>query len=219
MKNKMKKILLLALFALSLQACSQKTNDDASTSSDKNLETSQKESEDKAKDEKDNKEEVKKDDKKIEKDDKKEDSAKAEDKNNDESKESPTNGTLIETDGQYASLLLAEQEGKVDQAGHATYYECFVDATTNTLTVKGSLSYNEKVDDINTFENAKAMDKMTYIFKLDENSILRSTGGTSEPKPYTAEEFNDLAKKAKDSGLGLIIVVENGVVKTVSIAS
>ncbi|WP_311516840.1 hypothetical protein [uncultured Anaerococcus sp.] len=212
MKNKMKKILLLALFALTLQACSQKTNDDASTSSDKNLETSQKESEDKAKDEKDNKEEVKKDDKK-------EDSAKAEDKNNDESKESPTNGTLIETDGQYASLLLAEQEGKVDQAGHATCYECLVDAATNTLTVKGSLSYNEKVDDINTFENAKTMDKMTYTFKLDENSILRSTGGTSEPKPYTAEEFNDLAKKAKDSGLGLIIVVENGVVKTVSIAS
>ncbi len=208
----MKKILLLALFALTLQACSQKTNDDASTSSDKNLETSQKESEDKAKDEKDNKEEVKKDDKK-------EDSAKAEDKNNDESKESPTNGTLIETDGQYASLLLAEQEGKVDQAGHATCYECLVDAATNTLTVKGSLSYNEKVDDINTFENAKTMDKMTYTFKLDENSILRSTGGTSEPKPYTAEEFNDLAKKAKDSGLGLIIVVENGVVKTVSIAS
>ena len=41
----------------------------------------------------------------------------------------------------------------------------------------------------------------------------------NEPHPYTIEEFNNLANEVKDSGLGLVIIVENGVVKSASIAS
>lgn len=218
MKNNFRKVIFLGIFALALTSCSQdgdnnpkeptkqveEVKDKGEKEDPKKVEAEEKKKEDLAN------EEEKEDNKESSKENV-EDPTPPEDKDSD--------GSYLDLDGQYSSSLMANKEGEVDQMGHGTSYDFYVDEETNTLTVKGSLSYNENIDDINAYENANEIPKGEYTFKLDENTILRSTGGTNEPKPYTAEEFNNLFDKVKDSGLGLVIVVENGVVKTVSIAS
>lgn len=127
--------------------------------------------------------------------------------------------SYLEKDGKYLTSIIASQNGDFNELGYGSIYEFYVDSNTNTLIVKGSLNYNENTDDHDFLESSTQMDSSTYTFKLDDNSILRSTGGVNEPHPYTIEEFNNLANEVKDSGLGLVIIVENGVVKSASIAS
>lgn len=227
MKNNFKKIFALVLVALSLSACSQ-----------------DKESADKI----DNKVEVKinKDNKKEDdntkpkdlenKDDKNSDTKEDLDSSNNPTQENPegdiknieslentenndVDNSSLDKDGKYLTSIIASQNGDFNDLGYASIYEFYVDSNTNTLIVKGSLNYNENTDDHDFLEGSTQMDSSTYTFKLDDNSILRSTGGVNEPHPYTIEEFNNLANEVKDSGLGLVIIVENGVVKSASIAS
>ena len=227
MKNNFKKVFALVLVALSLSACSQ-----------------DKESADKI----DNKVEVKinKDNKKEDdntkpkdlenKDDKNSDTKEDLDSSNNPTQENPegdiknieslentenndVDNSSLDKDGKYLTSIIASQNGDFNDLGYASIYEFYVDSNTNTLIVKGSLNYNENTDDHDFLEGSTQMDSSTYTFKLDDNSILRSTGGVNEPHPYTIEEFNNLANEVKDSGLGLVIIVENGVVKSASIAS
>lgn len=227
MKNNFKKIFALVLVALSLSACSQ-----------------DKESADKI----DNKVEVKinKDNKKEDdntkpkdlenKDDKNSDTKEDLDSSNNPTQENPegdiknieslentenndVDNSSLDKDGKYLTSIIASQNGDFNDLGYASIYEFYVDSNTNTLIVKGSLNYNENTDDHDFLEGSTQMDNSTYTFKIDENSILRSTGGINEPHPYTIEEFNNIANEVKDSGLGLVIIVENGVVKSASIAS
>lgn len=227
MKNNFKKVFALVLVALSISACSQ----------DKERP-----------DEKDNKVEVKinKDNKKEDdntkpkdlknKDDKNSDTKEDLDSSNNPTQENPEgeiknveslenaesdneDSSYLDKDGKYLTSIIASQNGDFNDLGYASTYEFYVDGETNTLIVKGSLNYNEDIDDHDFLEGSTQMDNSTYTFKLDENSILRSTGGINEPDPYTIDEFNNIANDVKDSGLGLIIIVENGVVKSASIAS
>lgn len=227
MKNNFKKIFALVLVTLSLSACSQ-----------------DKESADKI----DNKVEVKinKDSKKEDdntkpkdlenKDGESSDTQEDPDVSNNPIKENPEgeiknveslenaesdneDSSYLDKDGKYLTSIIASQNGDFNDLGYGSCYEFYVDSETNTLIVKGSLNYNEDIDDHDFLESSTQMDNSTYTFKLDENSILRSTGGINEPHPYTIEEFNNIANDVKDSGLGLIIIVENGVVKSASIAS
>lgn len=227
MKNNIKKILALVLVALSLSACSQ--NKESSDKEDKKVEV---------KINKDNKKETSSKDKKDleNKDGESSDTKEDPDVSNNPIKENPEgeiknveslentenndeDNSSLDKDGKYLTSIIASQNGDFNDLGYASTYEFYVDAETNTLIVKGSLNYNEDIDDHDFLERSTQMDNSTYTFKLDENSILRSTGGMNEPHPYTIEEFNNIANDVKDSGLGLIIIVENGVVKSASIAS
>ena len=227
MKNNIKKIFALVLVVLSLSSCSQ------------NKENT---------DKKDNKVEVKinKDSKKEDDNTEPKDLENNAEKNSDTKgdsnvsnnpiKENPEgeiknidslentenneeDASYLEKDGKYLTSIIASQNGDFNELGYGSIYEFYVDSNTNTLIVKGSLNYNENTDDHDFLESSTQMDSSTYTFKLDDNSILRSTGGVNEPHPYTIEEFNNLANEVKDSGLGLVIIVENGVVKSASIAS
>lgn len=227
MKNNFKKVFALILVALALSACSQ------------NKENT---------DKKDNKVEVKinKDSKKEDDNTEPKDLENNAEKNSDTKgdsnvsnnpiKENPEgeiknidslentenneeDASYLEKDGKYLTSIIASQNGDFNELGYGSIYEFYVDSNTNTLIVKGSLNYNENTDDHDFLEGSTQMDSSTYTFKLDDNSILRSTGGVNEPHPYTIEEFNNLANEVKDSGLGLVIIVENGVVKSASIAS
>lgn len=224
MKDNFKKIFALVLVALSISACSQNKE-----SADKKVEV---------KINKDNKKETSSKDKKDlenednESSDTKEDS----DDSNNLTKENPEgeiknveslenaenndeDNSYLDTDGKYLTSIIASQNGDFNDLGYASTYEFYVDGETNTLIVKGSLNYNADINDRDFLESSTQMDNSTYTFKLDENSILRSTGGMNELHPYTIDEFNNIANDVKDSGLGLIIIVENGVVKSASIAS
>lgn len=221
MKNNFRKVIFLGIFALALTSCSQDGDNNPKEPTKQVEEVKDKgekedpkkvEAEEKKKEELANEEE--KEDNKESSKENIEEPTPPEDKDDKDS-----DGSYLDLDGQYSSSLMANKEGEVDQMGHGTCYEYYVDKDTNTLTVRGSLSYNETIDDINAYENADSIPKGDYIFKLDENTELRSTGGLNADKPYTVDEFNEMYDKVKDSGLGLVIVVENGVVKTVSIAS
>lgn len=227
MKNNIKKILALVLVALSLSACSK--NKESADKEDKKVEV---------KINKDNKKEddnTKPKDLKN-KDDKNSDTKEDLDSSNNPTQENPegeiknieslentenndVDNSSLDKDGKYLTSIIASQNGDFNDLGYASTYEFYVDGETNTLIVKGSLNYNEDIDDHDFLEGSTQMDNSTYTFNLDENSILRSTGGINEPHPYTIDEFNNIANDVKDSGLGLIIIVENGVVKSASIAS
>ena len=224
MKNNFKKIFALVLVALSLSACSQ--NKESADKEDKKVEV---------KINKDNKKETSSKDKKDleNKDNESSDTKEDPDVSKNPIKENPEgeiknveslenneeDSSSLDKDGKYLTSIIASQNGDFNDLGYASTYEFYVDSETNTLIVKGSLNYNEDIDDHDFLEGSTQMDNSTYTFKLDENSILRSTGGINEPHPYTIEEFNNIANDVKDSGLGLIIIVENGVVKSASIAS
>lgn len=227
MKNNFKKVFALVLVALSLSACSQ--DKESADKEDKKVEV---------KINKDNKKETSSKDKKdlANKDGESSDIKEDPDVSKNPIKENPEgeiknveslenaesdneDSSYLDKDGKYLTSIIASQNGDFNDLGYASTYEFYVDGETNTLIVKGSLNYNEDIDDHDFLEGSTQMDNSTYTFKLDENSILRSTGGINEPDPYTIEEFNNIANDVKDSGLGLIIIVENGVVKSASIAS
>lgn len=227
MKNTIKKIFALVLVVLSISACSQ--NKESADKEDKKVEV---------KINKDNKKETSSKDKKDleNNDDKNSDTKEDLDSSNNPTQENPEgdiknveslentenndeDNSYLEKDGKYLTSVIASQNGDFNDLGYASTYEFYVDGETNTLIVKGSLNYNEDIDDHDFLESSTQMDNSTYTFKLDENSILKSTGGMNKPHPYTIEEFNNIANDVKDSGLGLIIIVENGVVKSASIAS
>lgn len=227
MKNNFKKVFALVLVALSISACSK--NKESLDKKDNKVEV---------KINKDNKKETSSKDKKDleNKDGESSDTKEDPDVSNNPIKENPEgeiknveslenaesdneDSSYLDKDGKYLTSIIASQNGDFNDLGYASTYEFYVDGETNTLIVKGSLNYNEDIDDHDFLEGSTQMDNSTYTFKLDENSILRSTGGINEPHPYTIEEFNNIANDVKDSGLGLIIIVENGVVKSASIAS
>lgn len=141
---------------------------------------------------------------------------KVEDKANE--KENPEENTDIsyqERDGSYISTLLASSNGiRDEQTGIA--YLSDVKIEGNTLTIEGCLDYLTNPD---SYDNAEEYDQGTYNFKIDENTKFQAVGGLADPKTFNAQEFIEYYKGVKDSGLGLKIGIENGLVTVVSIAS
>lgn len=229
------KAMVLALLSLSLVACtsnnSQQTSPDVNTDQVENSDDNTNEIVEEAKadndmentDSKENKTdgdadktttiEVKKSDSKENKDkntaDKKEstdkkDSSKALDKNS------------KEKDGVYSSSLMSEKNGEREaELQTASVYDIL--AEEGKLTVKGSIDYQV---DLNDYKNLEELENNSYTFKIDENTEFLSGGGMANPTYYkTLEEFNNFYKEVKNSGLGLVITVKDGLVKSVLITS
>ena len=163
--------------------------------------------EDKAKEAEETTIDVKKEDNKEEK---------VEEKANEkENTEENTDISYQERDGSYISTLLASSNGiRDEQTGIAYLTDVKIDG--NTLTIEGCLDYLTNPD---SYDNAEEYDQGTYNFKIDENTKFQAVGGLAEPKTFSPQEFIEYYKGVKDSGLGLKIGVENGLVTVVSIAS
>lgn len=226
------KAMILALLSLSLVACtsnnSQQTSPEVSTDQVENSDDNTKEIVEEAKadndkementDIKENKTndeadktttiEVKKSDSKENKDKKestdKKEANKADDKN------------LKDKDGAYSSSLMSEKNGEREaELQTASVYDII--AEEGKLTVKGSIDYQVDLKDYNNLEE---LENDSYTFKIDENTEFLSGGGMADPTYYkTLEEFNNFYKEVKDSGLGLVITVKDGLVKSVVITS
>ena len=226
------KAMILALLSLSLVACtsnnSQQTSPEVSTDQVENSDDNTKEIVEEAKadndkementDIKENKTndeadktttiEVKKSDSKENKDKKestdKKEANKADDKN------------LKDKDGAYSSSLMSEKNGEREaELQTASVYDII--AEEGKLTVKGSIDYQVDLKDYNNLEE---LENDSYTFKIDENTEFLSGGGMADPSYYkTLEEFNNFYKEVKDSGLGLVITVKDGLVKSVVITS
>lgn len=118
-------------------------------------------------------------------------------------------------DGVYVSTLLASNEGNpMKDIDSATCYE--VNIEEDTLIVKGSIDYRETFED---YDNISPIENGEHKFKLAEDAVFQAVGGTSPGQEFTREEFLEYEKEVDDSGLALIIEVENGLVTSVSISS
>lgn len=235
MKNKLLKPILLTLLASSLVACD--SNEVADTSkenqenqiveevkednaSDENKPASDNIDKDKLEDTKENKEELEKDTIEVEK---KESEDKIEDSNKDKEKEKePSQESSIEEDknlhdkdGKYVTTLMAKLQGEPDEYLETSAYASNIE--DDKLIVSGSFDLYanpENYDEVEHFENLE-----DHKFVINDQTEFQAVGGTAPAEKFTREEFLDYIEKVKDSGLALIIMVENGVATTVSISS
>lgn len=226
MKKSIKYISIMLALSLFISSCDNKED-----SSDKNSKkeitenTNQVSKDEKNKEDKESKgeEEIEKKDKREEKIEtsKDEDSEDKTDLEENPSKDltskeiSPSESEDFLTDGQYLTILASESGGKA-QGTIGYCQEAFADASTSTFTIKGSLSYSEEVG---AFDDYQIMANSTYDFSFDEDTVFQATSGMAEPHIMTVDEFNSYLEECKDTGLGLVLVIENGLVKSASISS
>lgn len=83
--------------------------------------------------------------------------------------------------------------------------------------MSGSFDYYKDPSD---YENAKEIEnKEEQKFVIDDNTTFEAVGGTAPAKEMTRDEFVKYFEEVKETGLALIIFVEDGVAKSVSISS
>lgn len=230
MKNKLYKPIVLSLMALSLVAC----EGNGRAVADKNQEESQIEEEIKKEDEhtdnkpaednidkaklkdteEENKEENKEENTKKEtievakKEENKEDAPEIKEKNED-------NKNLLKRDGKYVTSMIAELKGEADDYITASAYDYKI--YDNNFIVSGSFDYHADPEDYENYEEISNQVDNTFV--IDENTELLAAGGMADPEKFTREDFLSYLEECKDTGLALIVIVENGVAKSVTISS
>ena len=237
MKNKLLKPIIISMMALALVACddtkpqtSENTEPEAVASTDTNdgMNTENKASENKpATDDQDAKgaaEDTDKDDENVKKEtiEVKKTDMKKEDKKKDKKEKAPAKAKdqtkaedALTEDGKYSTSLIASLKGKGDDYISATSYAAKIE--DDKLIVSGSFDYYKDPSD---YENAKEIEnKEEQKFVIDDNTTFEAVGGTAPAKEMTKDEFLEFFEEVKDSGLALIIFVEDGVAKSVSISS
>lgn len=228
MKKSIKNISILLALSLFISSCSNTENKEDKNSkaeitekADQKSKNEEKKEEQKSKDE----EKIKKD-KEEKKEEKKEAPKDRDSQNKKEQEESPSEDKKIQEDspsesedflanGQYLTILASESGGKA-QGTIGYCQEAFADASTSTFTIKGSLSYSEEVGALDDYQ---IMPNSTYDFSFDKDTVFQATSGMAEPHIMTVDEFNAYLEECKDTGLGLVLVIENGLVKSASISS
>ena len=58
-----------------------------------------------------------------------------------------------------------------------------------------------------------------HRFMVNDDTVFQAVGGTADPEIFDRESFIEWYQGVKDSGLALIVIVEDGIAKTVSISS
>lgn len=237
MKNKLLKPVIISMMALALVACndtkpqtSEITEPEAVASEDtgEDINTPNKVSENKpARDDQDAKataENTDKDDENIKKEtiEVKKADMKKEDKKKDKKEKAPAKAKdqtkaedALTEDGKYSTSLIASLKGKGDDYISATSYAAKIE--DDKLIVSGSFDYYKDPSD---YENAKEIEnKEEQKFVIDDNTTFEAVGGTAPAKEMTRDEFVKYFEEVKETGLALIIFVEDGVAKSVSISS
>lgn len=222
MKKSIKYISIMLALSLFISSCDNKED-----SRDKNSRTKITENTNQVSKDEKNKEDQESKEEEIDKKEEKIEAPKDEDlENKKEPEESPSEDKKIQEDspsenrnflanGQYLTILASESGGKA-QGTIGYCKEAFADASTSTFTIKGSLSYSEEVG---AFDSYEIMANSTYDFSFDEDTVFQATSGMAEPHIMTVDEFNSYLEECKDTGLGLVLVIENGLVKSASISS
>lgn len=118
-------------------------------------------------------------------------------------------------DGVYVATLLASNEGEpIADIDTATCYEIAIE--DNKFLLKGGLDYRQTFED---YDNITPIENGIHEFELADDVVFQAVGGTAPAKIIEKDKFVDYEKELDNSGLALIIEVENGLVKTVSISS
>ena len=205
MKNKLLKPILLSIMALSLIGC--ESNDMA----DKNLGENQvveAHDEDQNSGNKPAEDDVNKSESNENKEDENKEDSKVAAKKEDEK-------NLHEKDGKYVTTMIAKLKGEADDyITSAAYAYKFED---DRFVVSGSFDYLENPEDYEKVEEIK--NEEDHKFVINDKTVFQAVGGMAKPEIFTKEDFLKYLEECKDTGLALIIFVENGVATSVSISS
>ena len=121
---------------------------------------------------------------------------------------------FLKDEGKYSSSLMSVKPEGSDDLGLTNVSNVTIDG--NKLIVTGSLDYYK---DPTNYQDAKTLEEEEHLFKLNDETIFQAVGGMAPPEKFTKEEFVDFYKQVKDSGLGLIIMIKDGVAQSVEITS
>lgn len=119
----------------------------------------------------------------------------------------------VTTDGVYKGSLYLPNEGAEDITGNV--YDLAI--SDGSLTMSGELVYN--TDESSLYDdNTASLGVGAYSFTLSSDVTYTERGG-EEDVDLTEDEFISAYKDIQDSGLILIITVENGVVTNLAFSS
>lgn len=111
--------------------------------------------------------------------------------------------------------MIAKLKGEADDYITSTAYDYkFED---DRFVVSGSFDYLENPEDYEKVEEIK--NEEDHKFVINDKTVFEAVGGMAPAKEFTKEDFLKYLEECKDTGLALIIFVENGVATSVSISS
>ena len=114
--------------------------------------------------------------------------------------------------GQYFSSLIISKSKSRD------YNQAYdVKIKGDYLIVSGNMKYFKEM---NSFLGGKPVgDSKSHTFKITDKTVFRAASGLARPSYFNRAEFLNYYELCKDTGLGLVVTVENGVAVKVEIAS
>lgn len=223
MKNKLLKPILLTLLASSLVACNSGNMAEADKDhskdqiveevKDNNMADENKPAEDnidkdKIEDTENEKEATKKDTIDVAKKD-------SNDKKESDKEDSEEDKNLHEKDGKYVTTLMAKLKGEPDEYLETSVYAYKIE--DDKFIVSGAFDLYEDLENIDKVEHFE--NEEDHKFVINDKTEFQAVGGTAPAQKFSKEEFLKYLEECKDSGLALIIFVEDGVATSVSISS
>ena len=117
--------------------------------------------------------------------------------------------------GQYYSSLISSKLSKKQAKESNQAYKVSING--DYLVVSGYISYN---NDPNELDSGKSIGhSVNHSFKITDKTVFRAVSGLARPSYFNKTEFLNYYKLCKNTGLALVITVENGVATKVEIAS
>ncbi|OXZ26294.1 cell wall-binding repeat-containing protein [Finegoldia magna] len=117
--------------------------------------------------------------------------------------------------GQYYSSLISSKLSTSQAKESSQAYNVGING--NYLVVSGYVSYN---NDPNSPSSGKNIGhSKNHTFKITDKTVFRAVSGLARPSYFNRAEFLNYYKLCKNTGLGLVITVENGVAISVEIIS
>ena len=117
--------------------------------------------------------------------------------------------------GQYYSSLISSKLSSSQAKESSQAYNVGING--DYLVVSGYISYN---NDPNSPSSGKNIGhSKNHTFKITDKTVFRAVSGLARPSYFNRAEFLNYYKLCRNTGLGLVITVENGVAVSVEIVS
>ena len=117
--------------------------------------------------------------------------------------------------GQYYSSLISKKLSKAEADASNQAYNVRIEG--DQLVVSGYMLYYKKIDSF--FGGDSIGHNVNHSFKITDKTVFRAVSGLATPSYFNRTEFLNYYKLCKNTGLGLVVTVKNGVAVKVEIAS
>ncbi|MDU8954101.1 MAG: cell wall-binding repeat-containing protein, partial [Streptococcus sp.] len=125
------------------------------------------------------------------------------------------NKNLHNKTGQYYSSLISSKLSQKQAKDSSKAYNVAIKG--DYLIVSGYISYKNEPNSV-AFWKSIGHSK-NHTFKITDKTVFRAVSGLARPSYFNRAEFLNYYKLCKNTGLALVITVENGVATSVEIAS